>query len=260
MRIDLTDQTILVTGASRGIGAEIARQLHGAGAHVALHYGRSEDEARALADELGDGRVTLFRADLADATEADSLFEAVVGELGPVAALVNNAGVAFESDIDDPTEDWVRAWDLTHDVNLRASGILCRAAIQHWLGGNGSGPGKSGGRIINIASRAAFRGDTKDYLAYAASKGGMVSLTRSIARAWGKQGIVAFTIAPGWVMTDMAKQFIAQNGDEVVLNELALAELTQPKDVAPTVVFLASGLSDHATGCTIDINAGSYVH
>ena len=254
MRIDLTGQTIRFTGASRGIGAEIARQLHGAGAHVALHYGRSEDESRALADELGDGRVTLFRADLADATEADSLFEAVVGELGPVAALVNNAGVAVESDIDDLTEDWVRAWDLTHDVNLRASGILCRAAIQHWLGTG------TRGRIINIASRAAFRGDTKDYLAYAASKGGMVSLTRSIARAWGKQGIVAFTIAPGWVMTDMAKQFIAQNGDEVVLNELALAELTQPKDVAPTVVFLASGFSDHATGCTIDINAGSYVH
>lgn len=254
MHIDLTDQTILVTGASRGIGAEIARQLHGAGAHVALHYGRSDKEARALADELGDGRVTLFRADLADATEADSLFEAVVGELGPVAALVNNAGVAFESDIDDSTEDWVRAWDLTHDVNLRASGILCRAAIQHWLGTGARG------RIINIASRAAFRGDTKDYIAYAASKGGMVSMTRSIARAWGKQGIVAFTIAPGWVMTDMAKQFIAQNGEDVVLRELALAELTQPKDVAPTVVFLASGLSDHATGCTIDINAGSYVH
>lgn len=254
MHIDLTDQTILVTGASRGIGAEIARQLHASGAHVALHYGRSEDEARALADELGDGRVTLFRADLADATEADSLFEAVVGELGPVAALVNNAGVAIESELDVHTEEWVRTWDLTHDVNLRASGILCRAAIQHWLGTGARG------RIINIASRAAFRGDTKDYIAYAASKGGMVSMTRSIARAWGKQGIVAFTIAPGWVMTDMAKQFIAQNGEDVVLRELALAELTQPKDVAPTVVFLASGLSDHATGCTIDINAGSYVH
>ncbi len=254
MHIDLTNQTILVTGASRGIGAEITRQLHASGAHVALHYGRSEKEARALAAELGDGRVTLFHADLADASEAGSLFEAVVGQLGPVAALVNNAGVAIESELDTSTEDWVRAWDLTHDVNLRASGILCRAAIQHWLGTGARG------RIINIASRAAFRGDTKDYIAYAASKGGMVSMTRSIARAWGKQGIVAFTIAPGWVMTDMAKQFIAQNGDDVVLRELALAELTQPKDVAPTVVFLASGLSDHATGCTIDINAGSYVH
>ncbi len=188
MHIDLTGQIILVTGASRGIGREIAKQLGASGATVAVHYSSSSDEAVALCKEIG-GKSEAFRADLSDASEADRLFRDVVGAYGRVDCLVNNAGIALHSPIERDLDDWVSEWDKTMDVNTRASGILTRAAIPHFIS-NG------GGRIIYIASRAAFRGDSEDYLAYAASKGAMVSLARSVARAYGKEHIKAFTIAP----------------------------------------------------------------
>jgi NAD(P)-dependent dehydrogenase (short-subunit alcohol dehydrogenase family) len=111
-----------------------------------------------------------------------------------------------------------------------------------------------------VASRAAFRGDVPDYLAYAASKGGMVSLTRSIARAFGRDGITAFVVAPGYVRTDMAQAFLDRYGEAVGVRDLALDRMTEPDDLGPIVTLLASGLADHATGTTIDVNAGSYVH
>jgi NAD(P)-dependent dehydrogenase (short-subunit alcohol dehydrogenase family) len=119
---------------------------------------------------------------------------------------------------------------------------------------------KGGGRIINISSRAAFRGDNPENLAYAASKAGMVALTKSIARGFGKENITSFLIAPGWVKTDMNKETIELLGEDAITNDLALNKLTEPEDLAPMIVLLASGLADHATGTTIDINAGSYVH
>ncbi len=252
MHIDLTGQIILVTGASRGIGREIAKQLGASGATVAVHYSSSSDEAVALCKEIG-GKSEAFRADLSDASEADRLFRDVVGAYGRVDCLVNNAGIALHSPIERDLDDWVSEWDKTMDVNTRASGILTRAAIPHFIS-NG------GGRIIYIASRAAFRGDSEDYLAYAASKGAMVSLARSVARAYGKDHIKAFTIAPGFVRTAMAQDAIDAYGEDFVLGGIALDRLTEPSDVAPTIVLLASGLSDHATGCSIDINAASYVH
>jgi NAD(P)-dependent dehydrogenase (short-subunit alcohol dehydrogenase family) len=119
---------------------------------------------------------------------------------------------------------------------------------------------ETGGRIITLSSRAAFRGDTEDYLAYATSKAAVVSLTKSIARAYGKHEIKAFVVAPGFTKTDMAQKFIDQYGEDFAKSDIALKELTQPEDVAPTIAFLLSGHMDHATGTTIDINAGSYVH
>lgn len=113
--------------------------------------------------------------------------------------------------------------------------------------------------MIHISSRAGFRGDTAEYMAYAASKGGMLALSKSIARAYGKQHIYSFAIAPGFTLTDMAQQFVDKYGKDYILNDIALPEITLPKDIAPTVLFLASGHMDHATGTTIDINAGSYV-
>jgi 3-oxoacyl-[acyl-carrier protein] reductase len=147
---------------------------------------------------------------------------------------------------------WVEEWDHQMMVNLRAQGVLNKLFINHAID-------HGGGRIVHIASRAAFRGDTPDYMAYAASKAGIVAMSKTIARGYGKQGIKSFAIAPGFVKTDMSAEFIQTYGESFVTNDLALNSLTLPQDVAPTAVFLLSGLADHATGTTIDINAGSYV-
>ncbi len=252
MRIDLSDQKILVTGASRGIGQAIARQLAEAGAQVAVHFNRNADTAQHVADDIRHGALT-FQADLSKPVEVVQLFDNVLARFGSIDCLVNNAGIALGTSIDSDDIAFTDSWSKTMLVNLHATGLLCKKAINHFTA-------HGGGRIINIASRAAFRGDTSDYLAYAASKGGVVSLTRSIARAFGKEGIKAFTVAPGFTRTDMAEDFIQKYGETYVKSDIALTALTQPEDIAPTVAFLASGYADHATGTTIDINAGSYMH
>lgn len=252
MRIDLSDTSVLVTGGSRGIGAAVARAMGQAGARVAIHYRDQRRQAVTLAEHIG-ATAEVFQADLSSVEECAALWQAVVSRFGRVNTLVNNAGIAVSSPLESATIDWLQEWDATMAVNLRAPAILSRLAIEHF-GVQG------GGRIVNISSRAAFRGDQPPYLAYAASKGGLVALTRSIARGFGKAGILAFNVAPGFTRTDMAKDFLDEYGEEFVAGDIALKRLTEPDDIAPFVVFLASGLGDHATGCTIDVNAGSYVH
>jgi NAD(P)-dependent dehydrogenase (short-subunit alcohol dehydrogenase family) len=254
--IDLAGLNVLVTGASRGIGRAAAEALAAAGATVGVHCHRNAAAAHELADALGNG-ARVFRADLADADAAAGLFADAVAAFGRVDVLVNNAGVAEGVALDADAGDWLAVWERTLAVNLRAVGVLCRAAARHFgERAQGDGPG----RIVNVASRAAFRGDTPEYVAYAASKAGVVALTRSLARGLGKRGVVAFTVAPGFTRTDMAQPFIDAYGAGYATSDLALDRMTEPGDIAPAIVFLASGQMDHATGCTIDLNAGSYVH
>ena len=252
MQIDLSGQVILVTGGSRGIGHAIVKTLAHAGATVAIHYHQQETPARALAAEVGPPSQA-FQADLSDPTAVISLAEAVLQSYGHVHTLVNNAGLAISEDLHHASDEaWLHSWQKTLNVNLLAASLLCKKLLPQMIKAQA-------GRFIHIASRAAFRGDTSDYLAYAASKGGMVAMSRSLARGYGKQGIKSFVVAPGFTRTDMAQQFIEEYGEEYAVNDLALNQLTEPHDIAPTVAFLASGYMDHATGCTIDINAGSYV-
>ena len=243
---------MLVTGASRGIGAAVATAMGRAGAKVALHYRDQRERATALAQQIG-ASAEIFQADLSHPEACAALWEKVVARFDRVNTLVNNAGIAVSCPLDGAASEWLEGWEATMAVNLRAPSILSKLAIGHFLE-------KGGGRIVNISSRAAFRGDQPSYLAYAASKGGLVALTRSIARGFGKAGILAFNVAPGFTRTDMAQDFLDQYGEDYATNDIALQRLTEPDDVAPFVVFLASGLADHATGCTIDVNAGSYVH
>ena len=251
MKINLKDHVILLTGATSGIGRAILRLLSQTGAIIAAHYGQNEKEATAIQRSLKD-QCHLFQADLSEPAHLSDLFKKVLARYGKIDTLINNAGVYLRSPVDKYLTSWLNDWHRTLSINLTAAGVLCKLSLPVFKK-NG------GGRIINIASRAAFRGDTAEYLAYAASKGGLVSLTRSIARAYGKENIKAFIVAPGFVRTRMAEEFIQHHGEAAILNELALSTMTEPDDVAPTVVFLASGMMDHATGCTIDINAASYV-
>lgn len=253
MYINLSGLNILVTGASRGIGKAIATKLAEAGATIAIHYNKNVREAENLAHVLGN-QSKAFQADFSKPDEAGKLFERVSLELGSIEILINNAGVAIPAGIDASEENWLKIWEETMMVNLTSPAVLCKKAVEHFI------KRKSSGRIINISSRAAFRGDQAEYMSYAASKAGLVSLTRTIARAYGKDGVKAFVIAPGFVRTDMAKEFMEKYGEEHTKGDVALERLTEPKDLAPLVTFIASGMADHATGSTFDINAGSYMH
>jgi NAD(P)-dependent dehydrogenase (short-subunit alcohol dehydrogenase family) len=242
MNIDLKNTRALVTGASRGIGKAIAQALVDSGARVVVSSRRN---GAPLA-----GSVALT-ADLGNPNECIDLFQRAHDALGGIDLLVNNAGIAIASPLEAGIEAWVDDWESTMRVNLTASALLTREAIR--------AAGGSGLRIVYLASRAAFRGDTPDYLAYAASKGGMVALSRSIARGFGKQGVKSFVIAPGFTRTEMAEDFIREYGEDYAMKDIALDRMTEPRDIAPLVVFLASGLADHCTGTSIDVNAASYV-
>ncbi|MEQ9289947.1 MAG: SDR family oxidoreductase [Cyclobacteriaceae bacterium] len=252
MYINLSGLNVLVTGASKGIGKAIASKLAEAGATVAVHYNKNMREAENLAHVLGNESKS-FQADLSQPDGAAQLFDRVILEMGSLEILINNAGIAEPASIDAKEAEWMQAWNNNIQVNLTSAGILCKKVIEHFLKRN------SAGRIINITSRAAFKGDTAEYMAYAASKAGLVALTRSIAGAYGKDGIKAFNIAPGFVRTDMARKIMEEYGTEVGVEDIALERMTEPKDIAPLVTFLASGMADHATGSTIDVNAGSYM-
>lgn len=251
MDINLRDTVVLVTGGSSGIGEAISKHLAESHATVAVQYHTGKKRAQELVRSYQNGSAC-FHADLSDPMNAVTLFSDVIEAFGRVDVLVNNAGIFFHSPIERDSKKWLDDWERTIAVNLTSCGILCHEAINHFKN-------TEGGRIIHIASRAAFRGEMEEYLAYAASKGGMVSLSRSIARSFGKYNIKSFVIAPGWVKTRMTEEFLKKHGKYVIENELSLNEITGPDDIAPLVAFIASGMMDHATGCTIDINAGSYM-
>ncbi len=249
--IDLTGKVILVTGGSRGIGAAIVRRLAALGADVVLHYGRNGAAARALAVEVGPARCHLVQGDLDSDAAPGAVWAQALAWKGRIDVLVNNAGVYLPASVDDDFAHWTDVWARTLRINLVATAHLCREAVRHFRG-------RGGGIIVNIASRAAFRGDAPDYGHYAASKGGMIALTRTIARGFAAEGVLAYAVAPGFVGTEMAEDYFREHGSEAVVSEIPLGEIAPPEEVANVVAFLASGLVRHVTGATIDVNGASY--
>ncbi|MGI0115851.1 SDR family NAD(P)-dependent oxidoreductase [Zooshikella sp. RANM57] len=251
--ISLKNKTILLTGASGGIGLATTRCLLKTGAKVVLHYNSASDNIELLRKEFGSNRCKTVQANLANPQEVNQLWQHAVDWQGSIDGIINNA--AFESaiTIDSPLEKWRTVWQTTLDINVIAVADLCRYAIAHYQQ-------RSGGMIINLASRAAFKGDLPDMMHYAASKGAIVSLTRSVAKAYAKDNIFAFIIAPGWVNTNRIQAKLAKPGNEALLNEVPTGRPAPPEEVANIIAFLLSGLSNHATGATIDINGASYFH
>lgn len=247
----LEGKTVLVTGGSGGIGAAIVKQLAAEGARVLVHYGRDRAAAeRTLAAAGGGGYVV--QGDLASSTGAFDLWARAVEVAGRIDALVNNAGIRTEISIEADPEDWTRAWRNEFQVNFFAAADLCREAIRHFQG-NG------GGRIVNMASRAGQRGYSADALPYGATKAALINLTRSIARSFGQDGIVAVAIAPGWVRTDMAERFIATQGQQAAVADIPIGELAEPGDVAELVAFVLRNSQASLNGSTLDVNGGSYI-
>ncbi|MDB4292872.1 SDR family oxidoreductase [Maribacter sp.] len=249
--IDLAQQTILLTGASDGIGKGLAEYLLRMGAKVAVHYNSNSGSAASLVAQYPETAKS-FQADLAEEKAVFELFEGVVNHFGSIDTIILNAGVFLKHPIATTTEAWLSVWKKTMAINLDAVGLITKLGLDHFLE-------KGAGRFVYIGSRAVFRGETEEYLAYAASKGGLTSLARSVARSFGKQHIKSFIVSPGFTRTRMAERFIETYGEERVLNEIALNELTTPQDLAPLVALMCSGGMDHATGATIDVNAGSHI-
>ena len=250
--IDLSGKVILITGGSSGIGAVTAQVLAKAGAEVILHYANNLEKAQTVVKSIANNQIHFLKADLSLENASVKLWQEALSISGNIDVLINNAGIMPSAGIEDKLDIWNTAWKNTLQVNLIAVADLCREAIPHFKTRNG-------GIIINIASRAAFRGDTPEYMHYAASKGGVVALTRSIARGFGNDGILAYAVAPGFVRTEMAEKFIQDYGEDFVTRDIPLGKIAPPEDVANVIAFLASGLAPHATGTTIDINGASYV-
>ena len=232
---------ILLTGASRGIGAATLSVLRAAGHTVAAH------------STAGDA--DLIAADFADPTAPRALWEAAFDRLdGRIDVLINNAGV-FEAVADNASdEDWHAAWARTLTINLQASADLCRHAIAHFRSSE-----TQGGRIVNVASRAAYRGDSPMHWHYAASKAGMIAMTKSIARGYAHENILAFAVCPGFTATGMVEDYIASRGGEKLLADIPLGRPADPPEIAETIRWLATDAPPSATGAVIDVNGASYV-
>jgi 3-oxoacyl-[acyl-carrier protein] reductase len=250
---NLEGKVILVTGASRGIGAVILKTLHEAGAAVLLHYGRGKAEAEKIATELNSDRLHLVQADLVQPDAAKDLWNTSLAWQGHIDAVVNNAATMPAAPVTEDWDSWSLAWQQTLQVNLVAVADLCREAIRHFQS-------RQGGILINIASRAGFRGDGPEFMPYAASKGGLIGLTRTIARGFAKDNVLAYTIAPGFVRTDRIEQVMAERGAEYVTRDIPMGSPADPQDIANLIAFLVAGLAPHATGATFDVNGASYFH
>src|SRR4051794_34508546 len=243
--IDLSGKTAFVTGSTRGIGLAIARSLYGAGAKVAV-VGRDADRAWAVAQELGD-RAAGFACDVADAAQVEAALAAAESALGPIAVLVNNAGLTRDNILLRQTD---AEWDTVLNANLKGAFHTMRAVIKGMMK-------RRSGRIINISSIVGLIGN-KGQANYAASKAGLIGFTKSVAREYASRNILVNCIAPGFIETDMTAS-LPDAARASLLEEIALGRLGRPEDVAGTVLFLASDLAAYITGQVLVVDGGMVI-
>lgn len=242
----------LVTGASRGIGRAVAVKFAEKGARVAVHYNQNRAAAEETLKLLDGSGHQIFQADIADPEAVRRLVESVVSDMGGLHVLVNNAAIYTDHPIAGISyEEWQAQWKATIETNLLSAANLCYCAAQHMIA-------QGGGHIVNVSSRGAFRGEP-NAPAYGASKAGMNAMGQSLAVALAPHKISVTTVAPGWVETDMAKDYLEGPMGDSIRAQSPTGRVATPEEVAAAVVFLASDEAFFMTGTIVDVNGASYL-
>lgn len=237
----MSQTTALVTGSSRGIGAAIVARLRARGVKVVGHARTAVD-----ADTIA--------ADLTDPTAAARIWEQALERCGGrIDCLVNNAGLFEANPLGLSDIEWLDNWEDTLRINLTASAELSRFAVKAWLA-----EGRPG-RVVHVASRAGYRGDSPDHWHYAAAKGGMIAMHKTIARQYAARGVMSYAICPGFTDTAMAGDYLASRGGPGLLADIPLGRVASPDEIAAIAEFCALDAPESMTGAVIDANGASYV-
>jgi 3-oxoacyl-[acyl-carrier protein] reductase len=247
--ISLKDKVSIITGGSRGIGAATAILFAGAGSDIVLNYVENGSKAKEVTDSISrvGRKFIVYKGNVGKRRVADELVNKAISEFGRIDVVVNNAGIWTYGEMGSMSEGHL---DETLEINLKGVFNVCNSVVPH-LKKN------AGGRIINISSTAGQRGEAF-HSHYAASKGGILALTKSLAVELAPYNILVNAVAPGWVDTDMNTDVFAdEKFHKAVLESIPLKRIATAEDVAGAVLFLASDLSRHITGATINVNGGS---
>jgi len=232
---------ILLTGSSRGIGAAAKTALEARGAQVIGQATRSSS-------------IDTIPADFCEPGAPQEVWQAALARAGgQIDVLVNNAGLFDPNPIDRSDIEWLDAWEDTMRINLTAAAQLSRFAVKHWQERGAEG------RIVHVASRAGHRGDSPAHWHYAASKGGMLAMHKTIARHYAREGILSFAITPGFTDTSMAGDYLDSRGGPGLLAGIPLGRVAKPEEIAGLVEFCALDAPPSMTGATLDANGASYV-
>ena len=244
MKNNLSNKTILITGAAGGIGETLCTSFAEANGTIILHYNSNRDKAESLLQKLPGMHHRAIQCDLSNADQVNTMFSAI----DHVDIVINNAAVVENHEINSLSyQDWQDIWERTIGANLIGPANIMYLASKFMIK-NG------GGKFINISSRGAFRGEPSAP-AYGASKAGLNSLGQSLAKALAKDRVFVYTIAPGFVDTERVKNLI----DDEVRAQSPLNRVAKPQEIADTALWLATGDNEFLTGCIIDVNGASYL-
>ena len=251
--MNFSGKTVLITGASRGIGHATAQAFAAAGAQVAVHYNQQQPSAEKVKESLaGQGHI-LVQANIIDPEAVSTMVSTVVDQLGKIDILVNNAGIFEHHPLAEVSyAEWQAAWQKIIGLNLIGAANVTYSVARHMMERG------VGGRIINVSSRGAFRGEPLAN-AYGASKAGLNAFGQSLAQHLAPFNIFVSTVAPGFVETDMARDILDSTAGDAIRQQSPLNRVAKPEEVAYTILFLASDKAEFLTGGIVDINGASYL-
>jgi len=248
----MKDKIVLITGASGGIGAVMTKQFADIGSAIIIHYNSNRNGAEKLLTEIPDNNHMIVGGDLGDSNIVKNIVDSVIEKYGRIDVLINNAGTAIKHPIENVDyEAWQKSWNATIQTNLIGPANLTYLTAKEMVK-------MGGGKVINISSRGAFRGEPSQP-AYGASKAGLNAMGQSLAVALAPKKVYIYTIAPGFVETAMARPYMKGDFKKDVMSQSPLGRVAKPEEIAKTAVFLASEGTDFLTGCIIDVNGASYL-